>query len=207
MSDLNTKPKRSRPLFDPNPDSTHTNPPAPVILSAKGSDIPHLIDIDVAASSLFAPTGLLSKEALLDHVPESEFRQAISNDWLYKAVIEGGVVAGFVMASIREQTVYVEQLSVKPSHGRRGVGRALMEALEKKAMRRGHKEMTLSTFRELPWNGPFYESLGFRHLPRKSFKPFMLELEAAQAPLMDISKRTFMRKRLRRPLFGVRKTS
>ena len=56
---------------------------------------------------------------------------------------------------------HLEQLSVHPEHGRRGIGRALLRAGIDWAAARGYGELTLTTFRDVPWNGPFYASEGF----------------------------------------------
>jgi GNAT superfamily N-acetyltransferase len=56
---------------------------------------------------------------------------------------------------------HLEQLSVHPAHGRRGIGRALLRAGIAWAAARGFDELTLATYRDVPWNGPFYASEGF----------------------------------------------
>ena len=60
-----------------------------------------------------------------------------------------------------EDTPHIEEVSVHPDHGRRGLGRRLVEAALAGVQAAGHERLTLTTFRELPWNGPFYASLGF----------------------------------------------
>jgi GNAT superfamily N-acetyltransferase len=56
---------------------------------------------------------------------------------------------------------HLEQLSVHPDHGRRGLGRALLRAAIEWARAAGYRELTLATYRDVPWNGPFYASEGF----------------------------------------------
>jgi GNAT superfamily N-acetyltransferase len=56
---------------------------------------------------------------------------------------------------------HLEQLSVHPDHGRRGIGRALLRAGVEWASTHGYGELTLVTFRDVAWNGPFYASEGF----------------------------------------------
>jgi GNAT superfamily N-acetyltransferase len=58
-------------------------------------------------------------------------------------------------------SAHLEQLSVDPDAGRRGVGRALLRAGCAWAAEQGYDELTLATYREVPWNGPFYASEGF----------------------------------------------
>jgi GNAT superfamily N-acetyltransferase len=56
---------------------------------------------------------------------------------------------------------HLEQLSVHPDHAGRGIGRALLEAGCDWAAAAGYAEITLATYRDVPWNGPFYASEGF----------------------------------------------
>ena len=56
---------------------------------------------------------------------------------------------------------HLEQLSVHPDHGHRGIGRALLRAACAWAHEAGHRELTLATYRDVPWNAPFYASEGF----------------------------------------------
>jgi GNAT superfamily N-acetyltransferase len=56
---------------------------------------------------------------------------------------------------------HLEQLSVHPDHGGRGIGRALLRAGGAWATTHGYDELTLATYRDVPWNGPFYASEGF----------------------------------------------
>ena len=56
---------------------------------------------------------------------------------------------------------HLAQLSVQPDHGRRGLGRALLRAACDWARGHGYDELTLTTYRDVPWNGPFYASEGF----------------------------------------------
>ena len=51
-----------------------------------------------------------------------------------------------------------------PDHAGRGVGRALLRAGCDWAAARGYPELTLATYRDVPWNGPFYASEGFEEV-------------------------------------------
>jgi GNAT superfamily N-acetyltransferase len=70
-------------------------------------------------------------------------------------------VVGFVHVLELEGHAHLEQLSVLPAFGRRGIGRGLVEAALAEARRRGHPEITLRTYVDVPWNAPFYGSCGF----------------------------------------------
>lgn len=70
-------------------------------------------------------------------------------------------VVGFVHVLESGGAAHLEQLSVSPARARRGYGRALVNAAKEEAARRGYRELTLRTYEAVPWNAPFYESLGF----------------------------------------------
>jgi GNAT superfamily N-acetyltransferase len=65
------------------------------------------------------------------------------------ATAGGGIVA------------HLEQLSVHPDHAGHGIGRALVRAGCEWAAEQDYDEITLATYRDIPWNGPFYASEGF----------------------------------------------
>jgi GNAT superfamily N-acetyltransferase len=56
---------------------------------------------------------------------------------------------------------HLEQLSVHPDHAGRGIGRALLRAAIEWSRATGYDELTLVTYRDVPWNGAFYASEGF----------------------------------------------
>lgn len=69
---------------------------------------------------------------------------------------------GFAQVLEIDGHAHLEQLSVLPSHGGRGIGRLLVGAAKEEARRRGHAQLTLRTYADVPWNAPFYSSCGFR---------------------------------------------
>jgi len=71
---------------------------------------------------------------------------------------------GFACVDLVDGAPHIWQLAVHPDHGRRGLGRALVEAVCDWARTERFDVITLTTYRDVPWNGPFYESLGFAAL-------------------------------------------
>jgi len=161
-------------------------------------DVGELIAVNIASDTLFEGTGLIGPGDLGDHVPASVLEQAIgAREVFVLRETATGQPVGFTLTSVRGGTLYLDQISVAPEHGRQGLGRALMERVFSDGRERGFRAMSLSTFRDVPWNGPFYRSLGFREVPRDKLTDWMRDLEAAQAESLDVSKRCFMQKRLR----------
>jgi GNAT superfamily N-acetyltransferase len=73
---------------------------------------------------------------------------------------------GFAAVGVVDGAAHIWQLSVHPAAGRRGRGTALVGAACDWARERGYGAVTLTTFRDVPWNGPFYARLGFRVVDR-----------------------------------------
>lgn len=76
-------------------------------------------------------------------------------------LVAGEPPAGFARIDAVAAGAHLEQLAVHPDHMRRGVGRALLRAACRWAADAGYGELTLATYRDVPWNGPFYASEGF----------------------------------------------
>ena len=175
-----------------------TSRPPLIIRPARPDDVEAIIHADIAASALFAPTGLLSAEALADHVLEEDLLASIEAGQLDVADLGSDGVVGFSQFTKMGDDLYLQQISVHPAFGKRGIGRKLMSRLDVHAEKSGAQQTTLSTFRDLAWNAPFYASLGFTELPRSAYAPYMTAIETSQAPFMDVSKRVFMRKPVRK---------
>lgn len=87
--------------------------------------------------------------------------RAAEPGFMLVAVDDAGIVVGFAHVLEVDGIAHLEQLSVPPEHGRRGYGRALVEAAKDEALGRGYDRLTLRTFADVPWNGPFYARFGF----------------------------------------------
>lgn len=165
-----------------------------IVRLARPADIEHLPAIERAAARLFPEEDLparLGREA----TAVEEFREAQAAGRLWVAVTADGAPVGFAHLLSMEHHIHLEELDVHPDHGRRGLGRRLMEAVLDWATVEGYPAVTLTTFRHLPWNAPFYESLGFRRLHESELGEALraeLDWEAAQG--LDRTKRVAMRR-------------
>ncbi len=79
----------------------------------------------------------------------------------FHIMVAGRPPVGFVQLEIVDGQAHLEQLSVSPEFARQGIGRSLVTAAKAWAAEAGFKSMTLCTFAEIPFNGPFYASCGF----------------------------------------------
>ncbi len=124
----------------------------PVIRPVRDDELALLAGIEQAADTLFAPLGI---GPLPGPGTVEEFAAALV------VLVAGDPPRGFCRIDAVGTTAHLEQLSVHPGHARRGVGRALLRAAIEWAGAAGYAELTLVTYRDVPWNGPFYASEGF----------------------------------------------
>jgi ribosomal protein S18 acetylase RimI-like enzyme len=129
------------------------------IRSAAECDIVGLGDIERAADRLFPAGRIPSSDSTY---PLESFARALRDGLLLVAEVDA--VVGFAVAWEAENALHLGGLAVHPDYGRRGIGRDLVIAVIAESARRCLAGVTLTTFEDLKWNGPFYEQLGFRTL-------------------------------------------
>jgi ribosomal protein S18 acetylase RimI-like enzyme len=86
-------------------------------------------------------------------------------------VDEAGRPVAYLIAEEIDGSLHVEQVSVHPRAARRGLGRDLVEHAAEEGRQRGLAALTLTTFTEVPWNGPYYLRIGFRVLADDELTP------------------------------------
>ncbi|GHC63845.1 hypothetical protein GCM10010136_05450 [Limoniibacter endophyticus] len=114
---------------------------------------------------------------------------------------------GFLSAEFINRDLHVWELSVGLENQRRGLGRALMEHAIAEAGKRRVDALTLTTFRDVPWNAPFYQRLGFHILENDQLDARLratLEGEVAHGFLADT--RCAMHLALNAPSIGAEST-
>lgn len=74
--------------------------------------------------------------------------------------IEGELVA-FIAALPHADRLHIDELDVLRTHQGQGLGRRLLTHTIHHARSQGFRRLGLTTFRNIPWNAPFYASLGF----------------------------------------------
>ena len=108
-----------------------------------------------------------------------------------------GEVAGFVAVERVDGGAHVEEVSVRPDHDGRGLGSALLDEVARWAAAEGLGAVTLTTYRDVPWNRPFYERRGFRVLAEDELTDGLRRLRNDEATLgLDPALRVVMRREL-----------
>ncbi|MGZ4743112.1 MAG: GNAT family N-acetyltransferase [Oryzihumus sp.] len=150
---------------------------------AAAADLPHLVRLEVDAGQLFHTVGLhevAKHEATVEELQEPLAQQRI---WVAR---RDGEVAGYVMAEVLDGNAHVAQVSVPPRHGRQGIGRALVRHVEAWGQAAGCPATTLTTFRDVSWNGPYYARLGYTELPAAAIGPELAATMAREASMPGI---------------------
>ena len=122
---------------------------------ADAADLAQLADVEAAADELFVPLGITDLPA---PAPVEERARA------WRVLVAGRPVQGFAVLELLDGAVHLEQLSVHPASGRSGIGAALLAATVAAARDAGRDRVTLITYADVAWNGPFYARHGWRPL-------------------------------------------
>ncbi len=128
------------------------HPPGPGVRIAVREEFDRLLEVEEASGRLFADAGM---GPFPDGGDDSHLEDAAI------VFVSGDPAAGFACVGIVDGSAHLWQLSVHPSESRRGRGRALVAAVCGWAASNGYRGVTLTTFRDVAWNGPFYRGLGF----------------------------------------------
>ena len=123
------------------------------ITIARPRDLVLLPLIELSAARLLA--GHAPESVLMETTSREDFRDArlLGHLWV---VLCDDVPVGFAhVVAIEPGSIHLEELDVDPAHGRQGLGTQLVLTLVEWALTQGYTSITLTTFREVPWNMPF----------------------------------------------------
>jgi GNAT superfamily N-acetyltransferase len=144
------------------------------IRSARTSELPVLQVIERAAGQPFEQAGLL-------WVTADETDQPVA----------------YLMASVVDGCLHIDQVSVHPDYARRRLGRDLLEHTAARAAADGLAALTLTTFASVPWNAPYYRRCGFLVLDEAELTPGLRAIRQHEAGLgLDRWPRVCMRRDL-----------
>lgn len=105
---------------------------------------------------------------------DEELRQYLKHDLLFVALNEQDVPVGYAGGHLIGQWLHIGEVDVHPEWQRRGIGRSLVSALLEEGRSRYVHGFSLTTDRYVPFNAPFYASMGFQ-IAGSSGRPRHLE--------------------------------
>lgn len=152
-----------------------------MIRPARRDELERLIEIERQAGRAFAEIGM-PEIAANDpgSVEELEPYRAAGRAWV--AVDDDDEPVAYVISEPIDDAEYVAQVSVAPAHAGHGIGAALIDHL---AGVSAGRPLTLTTFRDVPWNAPYYARLGFEVVEPADHGPELaaaIAREAAEIP-------------------------
>lgn len=164
---------------------------------ATQADLVGLPALERAAGVLFAEHDMADvANGELPTVEELSVYQQAGRAWVK---VDGGTgeVAGYAIAETVEGCGHLEQVSCHPDYAGRGYGRELIGAVTEWTRQEKLPAVTLTTFVAVPWNGPYYERLGFRFLGDDELTPGLRAIREHEASLgLDRWPRAAMRREL-----------
>lgn len=148
---------------------------------AKAEDASLLPEIERSAAARFRSMADLAWIADSEPTPGEVYLPMIAAGTVWVAEDPKGSLEGFLAAEQADAELHIWEVNVLSQHQGRGIGRRLIEAARAYTEAAGLSALTLTTFRDVPWNSPFYARLGFEMLPTSSVGPRLgsiLEREA-----------------------------
>ncbi|WP_327049329.1 GNAT family N-acetyltransferase [Microbispora sp. NBC_01189] len=167
---------------------------------AEPADLAALPEIERAADGMFAPLGIVFPPG--STVVEERAGPA-------RVIVAGRPPVGFALLGVVDGLTHLEQIAVHPGHANQGIGTRLLEAVCATATARATASarttdsqvtaaaVTLTTFRDVPWNAPWYARRGFRVIHPHEWGPELSALvEHERALGIEVAPRVVMRKDL-----------
>lgn len=102
-------------------------------------------------------------------------------------------VVGFAASRAYGRELHLHEMSVARAFQGRRIGTTLLKALQIDARNSGLRAITLNTFRDVPWNAPFYARHGFVIVEDLDAHPRLAEsLVRAEAVGLPVERRCAM---------------
>ncbi|MEX5272344.1 GNAT family N-acetyltransferase [Kocuria sp. WRN011] len=167
-----------------------------MIRPADQRDLISLPAVEVAAGKIFEDVGM--PEIALDVPPSLTWLGGFQRAGrLWVATDDAGEPAAYCAVELIGANAHIAQVSVHPRLAGRRIGAALIDTVGDWAETQGLDGLSLTTFRDVPWNAPYYARLGFRELPEGEWSPELravVDRETAQG--LDPAARVVMMKPL-----------
>ena len=138
----------------------HAPPPVAndSIRLARADELEALSAIEDRAGEMYAEVGIPDD---LEGLPLETFAAAQADAALWVIADDTDSAVAFALCWRRPDALHIRELDVDPPHMRRGLGRRLIEHVRDRAAGESRAWVTLTTFAEVPWNGPLYRRYGF----------------------------------------------
>ena len=127
------------------------------------SDIALLPAIERSAAQAFRQIPALAWLADSEVISVARHHDYLETEHSLLAVAAGQPV-GFILTEPLDDALFIAEIAVHQAWQHQGIGRMLLEQVIDGARQMAYPAVTLTTFRDVPWNAPFYTRLGFAML-------------------------------------------
>lgn len=174
------------------------------VREAEVTDIPGIRDLERRAGAPFREVGL---DAVADDEPPTAktLRIAVRRGEVF--VVEdhspsrgpGHGPVAWMWLSTADGDLLLEQVSVDPDYRGKRIGSALIQGAVDRGRAEGFTGVVLTTFRDIPWNGPLYRRLGFETMQDAEIGPELRAIRRRETEAgLDVLERECLRKRITR---------
>lgn len=152
-------------------------------------DIPAIQYLEYEARSFYSNTPDL--KFVTEFQPISAARLAAGTILIVEVSNE---TLGFALVESLDGMLYLANIAVRPQAARAGVGAYLLHSVSDEAVRRRLGAVTLTTFREPHWNGPWFRRHGFVSMPEAEIGSGLRAVLDRHATFLDMTKRETLRR-------------
>lgn len=147
---------------------------------AHAADAPLLPAVERSAGEAFRAIEDLAWIADGDDLSVERYAALIGGGTSWVAADSNGAIVGFLCAERAEEELHIWELAVVQERQRAGIGRRLLDTALAWARSAGVGAVTLTTFRDVAWNEPFYHHHGFVTLDAAQAGPRLAGLLAEE---------------------------
>lgn len=147
-------------------------------------DIRRMMEIEKSATGLFSTLPIEFLQKLPEEIPpqsESFYQSIIQLDMSWVLCVRKEVV-GYICTEkmVNQNTLHIHEIDVARPFQGMGLGSKLLRFVIDWARGRHIPRLTLTTFKEVPWNAPFYSKLGFEIMDTNSVDTYLQNLLQAE---------------------------
>lgn len=150
-----------------------------------------MLRVEIDADQRFSEVGL-DAVANSDPPDGAELAGHVADATAWVAVADKDV-AGFALAATVDGQGHLHQVSVMKHFGGQGIGRSLICQVHEWARAHRFACITLTTFADVAWNGPYYSRLGYVPLSAADCGPELRAIRNAEESAgLDVAPRIAM---------------
>jgi GNAT superfamily N-acetyltransferase len=135
---------------------------------SRAADAASLPSVEISAGTAFLAVPGLEWIAGDGVMSVSRHSELIAGGGCWVAADKSGKISGFLAGEAFSDALHICELSVISEVQGQGVGSALVKAAINWAEAKGKAAVTLSTFRDVAFNAPWYARMGFEELDPSS---------------------------------------